>query len=263
MFWKLKKQMKIDVYSNIYNEEEILPYWLRHYETFADRIFIWDCGSTDKTLDILKKHPKVTLLPLPPEKMSGFDDYYFVNYLYPQYEKYSRGVVDWVIIADADEFIYHPQIKEVLEKAKNDGWQLVQCEGFSMVSSKFPTTNGQIYDEIKTGFSDRRYSKWTIFSPDVFIRFSRGRHWRPYGFENIKKNRDVSIKLLHYRFVGRGYLERRTRRNIERFALVKSNTKTYNNNWITIETPIICPNHENCAVLKWFDKYKNKGINVI
>jgi hypothetical protein len=220
---------------------------------------VWDCGSTDKTLDILKKHLKVTILPLPPEEMNGLDDNYFVNYLYPQYKKYSRGVADWVIIADADEFIYHPQIKDVLEKAKNEGRQLVQCEGFSMVSDKFPTTNGQIYDEIKTGFSDRRYSKWTIFSPDVSICFKRGRHWKPIGFKDVKTNRDASIKLLHYRFIGRDYLENRTTKNLERFALVKSNI----NKWMTIETPIICPNHETCAVLEWYDKYKDKGIDVI
>jgi len=248
--------MKVDVYSNMYNEELILPYWLRHYETFADRIFIWDGGSTDKTLGILKAHPKVTLLP---RGQRGHDDDYYITELYPQYEKYSRGVSDWVIIADADEFIYHPHLLEVLEKAKKEKIRMILSEGFSMISDKFPTGNGQIYDEIKTGFADAKYSKWTIFSPDLSLRFWRGRHWRPHGSNGVARSGYDGLKLLHYRFIGKKYLENRTIKNIEGVKLITpGNTCSF-----TLESVVRCPNGENSSMLEWLAKYGRRAPNVI
>jgi len=40
------------------------PVLLRHYETVAERIFVWDDQSDDGTTEMLKAHPLVTLLPL-------------------------------------------------------------------------------------------------------------------------------------------------------------------------------------------------------
>jgi len=243
--------MKIDVYSNMYNEEPILPYWLRHYETFVDRIFVWDGGSTDKTLEMLKKHPKVTLLPRDIKR--GHDDEYYVKSLYPQYRTYSRGYADWVIVADADEFIYHPHIRKVLEKAKKDGIQMIQCEGYAMVSKKFPNGNGQIYDEIKTGYPNKTASKWTIYSPDISVGFFVGRHGRPWGYFGCNKSRDCKIKLLHYHFIGMEYLKARTLKNIEGVKLFQPDFP------ITLNTPNLCPNGDIANMLKWLDKHATKA----
>ena len=55
----------IDVYGIVRNEEFLLPYFLRHYETFAYRIFICDDHTTDRTREIAKTHAKVSLLDYP------------------------------------------------------------------------------------------------------------------------------------------------------------------------------------------------------
>ena len=49
--------MKIHIYTPTWNEEKILPYFLRHYEQFAERIFIFDGGS-DREKRKVKKQPR-------------------------------------------------------------------------------------------------------------------------------------------------------------------------------------------------------------
>ena len=53
--------LKICVYTICKNEEYFAERWLKSAEE-ADAIFVNDTGSTDKTIEILKSHPKVTLI---------------------------------------------------------------------------------------------------------------------------------------------------------------------------------------------------------
>ena len=55
------EDIKICVYAICKNEELFAERWLKSAEE-ADAIFVNDTGSTDKTIDILKSHPKVTLM---------------------------------------------------------------------------------------------------------------------------------------------------------------------------------------------------------
>ncbi|MBI2405511.1 glycosyltransferase family 2 protein [Candidatus Microgenomates bacterium] len=240
----------------MYNEEFMLPYWLRHYETIADRIFIWDGGSTDKTLEILSHHPKVTLLP---RDEPGHSDHYYVTTLYPQYEKYSRGVAEWVMIADADEFVYHPHVREVLKKAKKDGLQMIQCSGFSMISEKLPRKDGQIYDEIKTGIPDSFESKWTIFSPDICMRYRKGRHGTPYNRRQFMGSRDTGIKLLHYRYLTKEYIQKRERKNMKGIKIAYPG-----HTWsFTLGGPRSMPNGEEMNIYQWLTKHRGEACNVL
>src|SRR5512146_347163 len=163
--------LKIDVYSIMRNEIKILPYFLRHYETFAERIFVWDDHSTDGTREILEAHPKVTILPL---NMDGADDVYYVRYLWPQYEEISRGYADWVLCVDADEFAYHPNIMQRLNELTARGDKRVRLEGYTVYHPVFPTTTGQIYDEIKVGWPDMWSRKTVLFTPDMHMTWKPG-----------------------------------------------------------------------------------------
>lgn len=75
--------MKIDVFSIMRNEEDLLPYFLRHYETFADRIFIFD--SKDNFLKRAQWERRRTLedYKIPQKLNSGLRrfDPEFMNYL--------------------------------------------------------------------------------------------------------------------------------------------------------------------------------------
>ena len=87
-----------------------------------------------------------------------------------------------------------------------------------MVSEVFPTTSGQIYDEIKMGVYEAHCSKRCIFSPEINIRYSPGRHFvRDTTDETVDKT-NTGIKLLHYRFLGKEYFVERSKKNMERMS---------------------------------------------
>ena len=252
--------MKIHVYSPMYNEEVLLPYWLRHYETFADQIFVWDDDSTDSTREILSKHPKVTLLPR--EKHGLWDDY-FVDELFPQYKQYSRGIADWVIAVDADEFVYHPNLKEVLKTQKEKyNIQIIQCQGFSMLSDKLPTTNGQIYDEINMGVPDYLETKWVIHSPEIDVYYRKGRHGYPHGFKIFRNKSRYpynGIKLLHYRYLGKEYIEKRGIKNrLSNNLAHEIKIKEYD-----INEPMTRPDRSQGSISEWLKYNKQKAIKII
>ena len=158
----------------------------------------------------------------------GSQDKYWAEHIYPQYEIYSRGQADWVFCVDADEFIYHSRLLNELERYKRHSIvKILFCLGFMMLSDTFPVTDGQIYDEIKMGIRDRWADKSIIFSPDIHIRYKPGRHGLlDYPGEEVRKYK-TSIRLLHYRYLGKEYFTQRDAKNIERCNLADGGDKIY------------------------------------
>lgn len=188
----------------------MLPYFLRHYSTFADRIFIIDNGSTDKTTKIAKSNDKVTLLNF--DCVYKFDDdsfeYEFNKFFTDSSKKYSRGVADWVMCVDADEFIYHASMKNHLDSERKKGVRIIKPTAYQMVSEKIPTTKGQIYEECFLGVRSRGYDKPIIFDPELDMVFGVGRH-KLVSPADIKQTR-AKLSLLHYRYISRDYFIERS-----------------------------------------------------
>lgn len=208
--------MKIHVYVIMRDEIQLLPFFLRHYETIADTIFVHDGGSVDGSREMLERHPKVYLLS---DVNAEIDDMSFRTIHQQTYKDFSRGRADWVICVDADEFVYHPYLHEMLNALKNDSVEIVQCDGWSMFSEHFPETNGQIYDAIKLGINDSFQGKPVVFQPKIDIAFSAGRHSiRLASRDQFNIRAGTGIKLLHYRYFGKEYAEARSKRNVERMS---------------------------------------------
>ena len=197
--------MIIHVYTMCYNEEILMPYFLRHYESFADHIFVFDHYSTDKTVQIVNSCQKTTCVS---HGIKGEADNTVLVDLKNTAYKTSRKQADWVIVVDTDEFVYHPHITKLLKEYKEKGITLPKTVGCDMISDGTPSHSGQIYDVIKNGIIDSSFSKRAIFDPSLDINYSPGAHkCNPSG--NIVESKNADIKILHYRFLGPDFIVQR------------------------------------------------------
>ena len=194
----------LHVYATCYNEELLLPYFLRHYETVAEKIFVFDGASTDKSVEILKSHKKVVLEDGGGEFATHAEGQYnepVLMRIRNEAYKRSRGKADWVIIVDIDEIVYHPDLLGRLAALRSEGATLLQVTGYEMVSFFQPKGEGQIHSEIRAGFLNHRYNKKAIFDPAIDIKYHFGCHdCDPEG--KVVEPGGHGIKLLHYRFLG-------------------------------------------------------------
>jgi len=196
--------MKIDVFAVCYNEEKMIGYFLKHYLPFAN-VYIYDNNSTDNTVQIVKEMGG-TVIPF-----STNNQYDEMSQVRVRNNCWRQSTADWVIICDVDEFIYHPNLIKILEETNAT---LIIPEGYNMYSDTFPTTKGQIYDEIRFGIPDSVYSKPIIFKPSEIkdIQFGVGSHYLGYIDGNVISDSSTGIKLLHMKHLSINYL-------LERYSL--------------------------------------------
>jgi hypothetical protein len=199
--------MKIHSHILAWNEEKILPFILDYYSNICEKIFIYDNMSTDSSDEIYKKYPKVEVI-----KWSSNNEINEVNYINiknNEYKKRSRGSnVDWVIVCDCDEILYHSELINVLQKYKEIGVTVPKVCGHDMVSETFPKYDGKLITEkIKIG-SDRYQPmcKNIIFNPNVDVNFGIGAH--SFSTTNGVFSETEELKLLHYKFLGKEYVKK-------------------------------------------------------
>jgi Glycosyl transferase family 2 len=199
--------IKIHLHALCWNEERMLPYFFRHYDPLIARYFIYDNGSTDRSIEMLTANRKVTLDHF---EVRGDSFVEAARDHYDQCWKQSRGRADWVIVCNIDEHIYHPDLKGYLRDCKRQGISLINAAGYHMVSDTFPKTNRNLSEVITYGVRDMLWNKPQLLDPDKIdeINFTHGRHSaEPTGEVTVPEKQEV--KLLHFKYLGPEYLVRR------------------------------------------------------
>lgn len=203
--------MRIESYILCNNEERLMPYIMRHYTTFS-KVIILESNSTDRTVEVARSMGgEVWSYDVPDE----INDDWFTKL---KNSCWKDSKADWVIIADADEFVYHPTILRIL---KGTWFTVIRPRFFNMYSEIFPTTAGQIYDEVIMGVEQTApKAKMNIFKP----RLIREMNYFPGCHEAFPEGRvsileETAIKTLHYRNLGIDFVVERNlrarRRNSE------------------------------------------------
>ena len=201
--------MKIEAYIVCWNEEKLLPFTLDHYSQFCDRIVVLDNYSDDSSFDIASKYPKVHIEQwhgLQEEDEDGnlkpvFDERAQIRIKEQSFLAFGEGA-DWVMVVDADEFYYHPNMREKLEEYMNAGINYPLVEGFEMISKYFPKYDGGLLvDKVKTGWNEPGMDKRCIFDPRVGLgsQLCFGSHGMYMRDDLAVESSEAEIKLLHYK----------------------------------------------------------------
>ena len=209
--------MKINLICPIKNEGKILPFFLDYYLNFimVDHIVLFDNSSTDNTNMIIKEWQLEN--PGKIEHVVTFHEKFDDKDLQPLFNeswKSYRNDYDWLITADCDEFIYHPNLRLLLDKYMDENITVPLVEGFDMHSMEFPEfTKGKYLPEIiKTGIKFDPLDKLAIFNPKlVEMNYGFGRHhWNNNSTGKVKYSETSEIKLLHYKRLSYDYFVERS-----------------------------------------------------
>lgn len=187
--------MKIDVYVLCYNEMDLAPFAVQYWQRYADRVFVYDNGSDDGTIEYLSQFPFITIRHY--DSDNKINDAIYLD-IKNNVWKESRGNADFVVVGDFDEFIYSNDLHSELEKMKSEGYTLCKPVWYNMVCDTFPEYNPDVlFHKIVTrGHSDS--GKTLIFDPNKIreIDYLPGAHMcKPKG--EVKHYKTNSIFTFH------------------------------------------------------------------
>ena len=193
------KKPIIHYYCVCWNEEVMLPYIFNDHSDFVTHFFICDNGSTDNSLKIIEKQPNASVIHYDSNNEFNVQTN---THIKNQVWKRSRGKADYVIVVDADEFLYHPDLQNFLKTTKHS---IFKAKGFDMITETMPETNSLV-ENVKTGEFLWSESKVIMFDPNkiVNVNFVEGCHYCfPFGIVSYSK---WEVKLLHYKYLTFDYL---------------------------------------------------------
>jgi hypothetical protein len=180
----------------------MLGFFFRHYDPWVDRYFVYDDGSTDGSLDILRAHPRVEVRRFERECPHSFALSQLA--LQNRVWKESRRTADWVVITALDEHLVVPTapMRAFLDDAKTRGVTAIPALGYHMVSDDFPTGDGKLCLTRPLGVPHADFNKLSLFNPSAIeeTNFAPGRHTAdPVGLVTYPERDE--LLLLHYKFL--------------------------------------------------------------
>lgn len=169
---------------------------------WCDQIVVVDSGSTDKTLDIVRQHPKTKVLHRP-----------FDTYVKQKNHALDHCNHDWVLSVDADE-VLTPQLIDEIENLSFD------AAGYQIGIRTFLGSQ-----EIKHGTWSPGY-KLRLFRKSLGRWGSSSPHERVVLVGQTKRLRS---RILHYSYASRREFVQRNRRYTQMMVdyLVQRGRKTY------------------------------------
>ncbi len=184
--------MTCEAFIIAWNREDTIALTIAHYQKFCSKITVFDNHSTDTTFArSIRKGAEAKTFGTP----GVLNDQ---DYLTVKNNAWKGSDADWVIVVDDDEILYHPNLIEELQFAKDSGATIIRPKGFGIFSNEMPVNE---WTELMSGVPDENYSKLCVFNPKAIqeIGYIYGCHQaKPVGRVRLVEK----LYLLHYRAVG-------------------------------------------------------------
>ena len=101
----------VTVHTIVQNEEKYLWFSVMSIIDFVDEVFIWDTGSTDNTVPIIKEIKKLYPNKIYFKEVGMVDPDKFTSI---RQEMLRETTSDWLMIVDGDEVWWNDRIREVV-----------------------------------------------------------------------------------------------------------------------------------------------------
>ena len=199
--------MKIEVFTLAWNEPVSIRRFCEVYQKFADRVVVYDYGSTDHTMDVVREFGGV-------EARASYRgmDARETGLLVKDFTSFKRNVwresaADWVVVVDPDEWLYHPNMREYLAGCLHH--LALRARGYNVIGS----SDLAVLDGLAKWYAvfNKFYNKPCVFQPNSALRDEKeymllpgGHTWVPMAssrrFVEICHNSE--LLLLHARWLG-------------------------------------------------------------
>lgn len=221
--------MRIWVNTIVHNEENFVWFAVMSVIDFVDRVLIYDTGSTDKTVEIIRQIQKVKKNKIIFKEVGPGEEDAFPKL---RQQMLKESDCDWLIVVDGDEIWWEKSIKKLIQKIKKDGDKL---DGIAV---PYFVSLGDIYH-----YQEERAGQYQLlgkkghFSLRAINKKVPGLHVSlPYGHEGYfdKDNQPVQerkgVVFLDSSYLHTTHLKRsgnRRKKDKFKFELGKSFQKTF------------------------------------
>ena len=141
---------KITLISHFYNEEMLLPYWIRHHKDLFDQAILINHASTDSSVDIIKSMaPNWKVID---SSLQEFDAL-MTDFEVQKIEEQTAG---WKVCLNTTEFLLGP-LKDTIERSEGLGVKSIYPRAMIMVDEepeKKLSTNISLIEQKPRGIPD-------------------------------------------------------------------------------------------------------------
>lgn len=110
--------MKVWANTIVHNEENFVWFAIMSVVDWVDKVLVWDTGSTDKTIEIIKEVIKEKGDKVKFKEVGSADKYEFTKMRQKMLE---QSKCDWILILDGDEIWWEDSIKQVVREINAKG----------------------------------------------------------------------------------------------------------------------------------------------
>lgn len=203
----------LHVYCHVYNGGPILAYWLRHYQRLpATRLLVYfDKDNSDHGPALVEACPIAERRVSP---LTGPRDLERARWASVEIRQ-SIGQALWALWVDDDELLWKKGLADYLAQQPPEVRILHARDAYSMAAEVFPTTDGQIYSEVRRGLLDYHMGKPTLTRPDTPLQWCAGKHrveLSPYPVTEAPE-----LTWMHFRHLGDTYIQQRNDKMFQRW----------------------------------------------